>query len=144
MKRTETETSLSLTVTVKVRFGETDALGMVWHGSYVAYLEDAREAWGNRYGLSYLDIYNNGFATPVYDMQLHYRGMASVGDTLNVEITYCRAEGAKMIFHYFITNAATGDLVLTAETTQLFMTKEGDFYPAIPVFYEQWLKRLPD
>lgn len=133
-----TETSLTHTIQVAVRFSELDALQMVWHGNYVKYLEDAREAWGLRYGLGYMDMYKNGFAAPLYDLQLHYRGRASLNDTLNVTITYCSATEGRLIFHYRITNARTSELILTAESLQLFLTTEGVFYPTAPDFYQQW------
>lgn len=135
------ETNLVTTHIVRVRFSELDALQMVWHGSYVAYLEDARERWGEQYGFSYMDMFNNGFVAPLYDLQLHYRGMATMGDELAVQITYCRTQGAKMVFHYTITNTRTSQVILTAESTQLFLTKEGEFMPALPPCYEQWLQQ---
>ncbi len=44
-------------VEILVRFNEADPLGIVWHGHYVRYFEDGREAFGNKYGLRYLDIF---------------------------------------------------------------------------------------
>ena len=43
--------TLSTTIRVQVRFSEVDAIRMVWHGNYVRYMEDAREAFGREYGL---------------------------------------------------------------------------------------------
>ena len=44
--------------TFKVRFSEVDSMKIVWHGNYVHYFEDGREAFGKKYeGLSYLDMY---------------------------------------------------------------------------------------
>ena len=53
--------TLTATTTTKVRFNETDSLGITWHGHYVTYFEDGREAFGTAFGLHYLDIFNNGF-----------------------------------------------------------------------------------
>ena len=47
---------LSESIKIRVRFSEVDSIKMVWHGSYVAYLEDAREAFGRKYGLEYKTI----------------------------------------------------------------------------------------
>lgn len=135
------ETELNTTLTIRVRFSEIDALRMVWHGNYVTYLEDARERWGEQYGLSYMDLYSNGFVAPLYDLRLHYRGIAAMGDELDVKITYCYAMGAKMVFHYEIFNHRTSQLILTAESIQLFTDLRGEFLPAIPPFYEQWQKQ---
>ena len=43
----------------EVRFSEVDIMGVVWHGAYPLYLEDAREAWGHHYGLCYDDYLKN-------------------------------------------------------------------------------------
>lgn len=135
-----TETTLRHTITVLVRFSELDPLQMVWHGNYVKYLEDAREAWGIRYGLGYMDMYKNGFVAPLYDLQLHYRGRATINDRLEVTIIYCNTTEGRVVFHYEIRNAETQELLLTAESLQLFLTTEGLFYPTAPDFYQQWKK----
>jgi acyl-CoA thioester hydrolase len=57
--------SLSYTTEIAVRFNEADPLGIVWHGHYVRYFEDGREAFGQAFGLSYLDIYKQGFTVPI-------------------------------------------------------------------------------
>ena len=48
-----------------VRFNETDPLGIVWHGNYITYFEDGREAFGRHFGISYLDIQKSGFSLAV-------------------------------------------------------------------------------
>ena len=50
---------------VEVRFSEVDSMNIVWHGSYALYFEDAREAFGARYGLDYLNIFANGYYAPL-------------------------------------------------------------------------------
>ena len=132
------ETTLTHTIIVNVRFSELDPLQVVWHGNYVKYLEDAREAWGIRYGLGYMDMYKNGFVAPLYDLQLHYRGRATINDRLAVTIIYCNTTEGRVVFHYEIRNADTQELLLTAESLQLFLTTEGLFYPTAPDFYQQW------
>jgi len=46
---------ISYTYEIRVRFVETDPLGIVWHGNYIQYFEDGREAFGRHHGISYLD-----------------------------------------------------------------------------------------
>ena len=47
---------LKETTNIRVRFNETDSLGIVWHGNYITYFEDGREDFGIKTGISYLDI----------------------------------------------------------------------------------------
>ena len=59
MKRKTSPHQAALTdrTTIKVRFSEIDSMQIVWHGEYVRYFEDGREAFGKRYGLDYMSIY---------------------------------------------------------------------------------------
>lgn len=134
-------TELSDTIKVKVRFSEVDALGMVWHGNYVQYLEDARESFGRRYGLGYMDIYSEGYVVPVFDMHIRYQHPSTVNDELLVTIKWRDCYGAKLIFDYEIRNKISGELVVTAETVQLFTSLTGELEVSPPAFYEEW-KRL--
>ena len=45
---------LTESITFEIRFSEVDSMNVVWHGSYPLYFEDAREAFGRKYGLSFL------------------------------------------------------------------------------------------
>lgn len=126
---------------VRVRFSEIDALKMVWHGSYVTYLEDAREAFGIKYGIGYMTIFNNGYFAPVYDLHIHYRHTAGLNDELLVKITYIPKPGGKLCFEYEIRNVETGDLLLTATSVQLFTTVDGEFDPQ-PQWFEDWKETI--
>ncbi len=126
---------------MNVRFSEVDSLKMVWHGNYVQYLEDAREAFGRKFGLEYMYIYNNGYYAPMHDLQLCYHATSAIDDVLSVKITYRPSRGAKIVFDYEITRPSDGRLILTASSTQLFTTREGEFEPSCPAFYEEWRQR---
>ncbi|MDR3261339.1 MAG: acyl-CoA thioesterase [Tannerella sp.] len=128
-------------IRVQVRFSEVDALHVVWHGHYVQYMEDAREAFGRKYQLEYMHIFNSGYAAPVVDMQLQYKQPATIDDVLLVEITYRPAPGGKLIFEYRICKESDGSLVLTASTIQLFTTREGVFEPSGPDFFDEWKEK---
>ncbi len=130
--------ALSVIVRIQVRFSEVDAIRTVWHGNYVQYLEDAREAFGKQYGLTYECIFRNGCYAPVYDMQLHYRKVATVGDILLVKATYQPSQGSKIVFDYEIHRESDNALILTATTTQLFTTQTGELIPVCPPFYDEW------
>ncbi|MDR2622201.1 MAG: acyl-CoA thioesterase, partial [Dysgonamonadaceae bacterium] len=61
MKRKTKTPSLIHQTTCKVRFSEVDMMNIAWHGSYVKYLEDGREDFGNQFGIGYMDIYRAGY-----------------------------------------------------------------------------------
>ena len=122
-------------------FYDLDGIQMVWHGNYVKYMEDARERFGAKFGFEYLHIFNSGYLAPVVDMRLKYRNSARISDTLRMTIAYMPARAAKMVFRYTITRPSDGAIILEAETTQLFVTRDGVFEASNPAFYAEWKKR---
>lgn len=136
--------ALSETVRVKVRFSEVDPIRVVWHGNYVKYMEDAREAFGKKYHLEYMLIFDSGYYAPIYDMHIRYAQSATIDDVLLVTITYKPSLGAKLCFDYEIRKESDNALVLSASTIQLFTTREGEFEPSEPEFYKAWKESVAD
>ena len=134
----KTSERLSCLTEIKIRFCEVDSIKVVWHGNYVKYLEDGREDFGEKFGLQYLKIFDNGFTAPVVDMKLHFKQSISVGDSIIVETIYKPTKAAKIIFDYNIYKKSDNSLVLTAQTTQVFMDLEGNLQLSNPDFYEDW------
>ena len=69
----------------------------MWHGEYVRYFEDGREAFGREFaGLGYMDIHASGYTAPIVELQLQYKKPLRVNDTAVVETRYIATEAAKM------------------------------------------------
>lgn len=134
----KTSERLSCLTEIKIRFCEVDSIKVVWHGNYVKYLEDGREDFGEKFGLQYLKIFDNGFTAPVVDMKLQFKQSISVGDSIIVETIYKPTKAAKIIFDYNIYKKSDNSLVLTAQTTQVFMDLDGNLELSNPDFYEDW------
>ena len=71
-------------VEVRVRYGETDQMGVVYHGSYVPYFEIGRVEWLRNKGVSYKDMEQNGIALPIVSMHLNYKKPAKYDDLLTI------------------------------------------------------------
>jgi len=128
-----------------VKFSEVDSLHVVWHGHYVRYFEDGREAFGKEYNLGYLDIYQYGFAVPLIDLEVKFKRILEYGDTAIIETKFINSPAAKLIFEYTIRSEKHGFIVCTGKSTQVFMipqTKE--LYITIPPFFEEWKKKWLD
>jgi acyl-CoA thioester hydrolase len=133
------KTILTDTVEVPVRFSEVDSLGIVWHGHYLRYFEDGREAFGKRYGLSYLDYYAEGYLVPIVSVQCDYKQVVRYGDRILVETTYTPCESAKINFTYRLVNAETRELVVIGSTTQVFLSKDKlTLQLTNPDFFTNW------
>lgn len=128
---------------IKIRFNEVDSLGIVWHGHYVTYFEDGRESFGQKHGLGYLDIYNNGFSAPIVKIDCNYKKSLYYGDTAIVETTYVNTPAAKIHFTYKIFNAKTKELICEGTTIQVFIdVKTNLLQLANPAFFENWKQKL--
>ena len=127
---------------VQVRFNEADPLGIVWHGHYIRYFEDGREAFGNIHGLGYLEVYKQGFIIPIVNVHCDFKRSLKYGDSVIVETKYIPCEAAKMKFSYRLFNAATDELVATGASVQVFLEKKSSTLQLNnPPFFEEWKKR---
>ena len=132
---------IHFTSEIRVRFVETDPLGIVWHGNYIQYFEDGREAFGRHHGISYLDQKDNGYASPIVKSGSEHKLPLRYGDIATVRTIYIDSPAAKMIFRYEIFNP-NGELVCTGETVQVFVSLDsGDLSLSIPEFFKEWKKK---
>lgn len=100
-------------VRVRVRFGETDLMGIVHHATYPTYMEVARIEWLRRRGVTYATWATQGIHLAVVDLTLRYRAPARFDDELDVEAKLTEAGAASVRFDYRIVR--TTDAVLCAE-----------------------------
>lgn len=132
---------LSSRTEVLVRFNEADPLGIVWHGHYIRYFEDGREAFGNMHGIGYLDVYKKGFVIPIVSVHCEFKRSLRYGDRVIVETKFVPCEAAKMKFNYRLYNATTDELVATGSSVQVFLDKDGSILQlSNPPFFEEWKK----
>lgn len=141
-KRFNSEAALIGFTETRVRFSEVDSMKIVWHGEYVRYFEDGREAFGREYpGIVYMDIYNNGYSAPIVDMQIQYIKPLGIDDRISIETRYINTPSAKICFEYIIRRVDDDEIIAKGSTIQVFLDKEGDLCLNNPPFYEEWKKR---
>lgn len=127
---------------IKVRFNEADPLGIVWHGHYIRYFEDGREAFGSDHDLGYLEVYKLGFVIPVVSVQCDFKRSLRYGDRVIIETTFVPTDAAKLKFTYRLFKAETAELVATGSSVQVFLSKEDSVLQlANPPFFEDWKKQ---
>lgn len=133
---------LSAQKQIEIRFNEVDMMNVVWHGAYPIYLEDAREAFGAKYGLSYRKYIQEMIFAPIVEMDIRYRKPLHFGMTPTIQIVYVPSESAKIIFDYKIYDEQTGEVYLTARTLQVFMDTNYKLMWFSPQFYIDWQKEM--
>ena len=90
-------------ITFRVRFFETDLMGIVHHAAYLTYFEAGRVEWLRRRGVTYADWANKGVHLPVVEAHLNYRLPARFDDELEVKTTLSELRTVSLRFTYEIT-----------------------------------------
>lgn len=125
----------------EVRFSEVDSMGIVWHGSYALYFEDAREEFGRQFGLSYQLYFDNECPAPLVDLNFRYVKPLLHGQRARVDITYRNTRAAKIVFDYEIHLVEDDSLIATGTSIQVFVGKDYNLIWTNPTFYEEWKKK---
>lgn len=106
-----------------MRYGETDQMGVVYHGNYAQYLELGRVEWLRSLGITYKSMEDDGIMLPVISLHIDYKKSALYDDLLTVETRLKNRPLVKIEFDYRIFNES-GELLATANTVLAFMDKK--------------------
>lgn len=112
----------------------TDYGGIVWHGTYIAWMEEARVAYLQTHGLSFADWVNAGVDLPVVEMSLRYRQSLGLGDRALVKAALQPRRGVRLVWRYEIQNVVTQGLCVEGTVT----------LAPVDLRSRQVLRRLPD
>lgn len=108
---------------VRVRFAETDAMGVVYHANYLPWCEVARLALIGSIGLSYKKMNAEGYHLPVVEAHLNYKHPAKFDDLIDIRATIRERPTVKVKIEYEI--FAAGKLLATGHTMHVFVNREG-------------------
>ncbi|HEX4974105.1 MAG TPA: acyl-CoA thioesterase [Steroidobacteraceae bacterium] len=106
------------TVEAHVAFHDVDVAGVVWHGHYLKYLENARWALMARLDFGLEAMIASGYAWPIVDVHVKYVHAARFNDRLCVQASLVEWEN-RLAVNYLVTNAATTERVARARTVQV-------------------------
>ncbi|MCK5441141.1 MAG: acyl-CoA thioesterase [Maribacter sp.] len=107
-------------ISFRVRYGETDQMGVVYHGNYPQYLEMGRVEWLRSLGISYKDMENNGIILPVVSLNVNYKKSAVYDDLITVRTILKKTPLVRIEFDYQIFNESN-ELLAEANTVLAFM-----------------------
>lgn len=131
---------LRVIVERQVRFEEVDPLAIVWHGRYPSFFEDARVAFGEKYGIGYLDCYHNGVLTPIKKMHVDYFRPLSFPERFSIEGILHYSAAARLNFEFIIRNDA-GEVTTMGYTVQMMLDREQNIMLIPPPFVAQFIER---
>ncbi|MDX9705090.1 MAG: thioesterase family protein [Weeksellaceae bacterium] len=111
------------TTSIRVRYGETDQMGIVYHGNYPAYFELGRIELFREIDLPYKDLEESGVLLPVIELHLRYIKSAFYDDILTIETQIKEIpKGVRFRFDYKITNQ-NNELLTEGYTLLAFVDK---------------------
>lgn len=107
----------NFSVDIRVRYGETDQMGIVYNGNYATYFEVARTEWLRNLGITYKGLEESGIMLPVISLSFNFIKPAMYDDILTVTVTLKKKPLVKIDFDYEIINQnkekiSTGNSVL--------------------------------
>tara|TARA_R110002072_G_scaffold149458_1_gene297338 strand:+ start:37507 stop:37905 length:399 start_codon:yes stop_codon:yes gene_type:complete len=108
---------------LRVRYAETDQMGVVYYGNYAQYLEQGRTEWLRELGFSYKWMEANNVILPVTNLNINYKLPARYDDVISITTNIKKIPTFKIEFYYEIHNQE-GQLLITAETTLVFINAQ--------------------
>lgn len=110
-------------IIVRVRYSETDQMGVVYHGNYAQYFEMGRVEWLRNIGVSYKSMEEEGVMLPVISLNMCYKKSAFYDDLLTIKTIFKKQESVKIEFDYEVRNQ-NAELLTIANTVLVFVDKK--------------------
>ena len=129
------------TIDFRVRYSETDQMGVVYHAEYLVWCEVGRTEFIRNLGLPYAQLEERGTMLAVADASLRFLSPARYDDMVRVETTLADVRSRAITFDYLIRNAATDTRLVTARTMLVAIDRAGRPTP-IPPDVREMLSRV--
>ncbi len=110
---------------VRVRYAETDRMGVVYYANYLVWFEVGRTEWLREAGWTYRAMEDEGLALPVIDARCEYRTGARYDDELEIRTIGRLVSPARLAFDYEVVRRADGVVVATGQTTHATLNRAG-------------------
>jgi acyl-CoA thioester hydrolase len=105
-------------------------------------MEEGREDFGKKFGISYMTIKANGYMAPVVKLVCEYKKPLAYEDKVVVETQYVDSDAAKITYHFKIYRSSDRQLVATGESVQVFLDMNFELILTNPPFFEEWKKKM--
>jgi acyl-CoA thioester hydrolase len=113
------------TIEFRVRYAETDQMGVVYHANYLVWCEIGRTDLIRQLGKSYAELEREGVALAVMDASVRYHSAARYDDLIRVRTVLTDVRSRTVTFDYRIEDATTGVRLASASTTLVSLNGEG-------------------
>jgi acyl-CoA thioester hydrolase len=118
----------------RVRYAETDQMGVVYHANYLVWCEMGRTDFIRRLGMSYADMERSGISLAVSELSARFHAAARYDELIRVRTILAELRSRMIVFDYVIANAETDQRLVSARTTLVSLDRGGKpmaFPPAV-------------
>jgi acyl-CoA thioester hydrolase len=123
--------------TFRVRYAETDAMGIVHHRNYIIYFEEGRSEFARQKGMPYSELEKQGFFLAVTEVNVRYIKPALYEQRITVRAQLEQVKSRGMTFAYEIVDAETSDLLVTGQSKHICINKAGKV-ARLPQEWRNW------
>lgn len=116
----------------KVYYSDTDAYGVVWHGSYLRWLEMGRTEFGEEMGLHLIELQAKNIVMPVVNVNVRYKSSAKLNDELIIETSVQKFNPLSVTFCQKISDKNTGKVFIEASVDVVAIDNNGKLYRKMP------------
>ena len=121
----------------RVRYAETDQMGVVYHSNYLVWCEIGRTDYLRTRGTTYRAAEEAGVTLAVAEANIRYHAPARYDDMIRVATTLAQVRSRALTFEYVITTAERGERLATASTLLVSLTPDGRVTPLPPDLLER-------
>lgn len=132
---------ITFSTEVRVKYGDTDKMQFAHHSKYIEYFEVARTEMLRYFGLPYKEIEDRGYALPVMEVNIKYKGAAFYDDLLLVQAIVKEIPVSKVQVFYKIYKKETMQLCVEGFTTLMFIKTDSKKAVRPPNFYIDMIKK---
>ncbi len=116
----------------KVYFSDTDNYGVVWHGSYLRWMEMGRIEFCTKLGYTLKQLEDIDILLPVSNINIKYKSSAKLEDVVVIETEVSEYTGLTATFHQIIRSKDTGKIYTIADVMIVAVHKDAKLYRRIP------------
>jgi len=116
---------LSLVAESRVRYAETDQMGVAHHRHHFVWFEVGRTEFARRYGFPYVEIEDRGLRLVVVEAACRYRRPLRYDDVVLIHVGLGEVSARKVVFEYRLIRQADGELVATGRTVHIVTDPQG-------------------
>ena len=116
----------------KVYYADTDAYGVVWHGTYLRWMEKGRTDFSDQKNLTLSVLQKQGIILPVVEIDIRYKYSAKLDEEISVETKVDEITSTAMIFHQVIRSLTADKVCVVAKVKVVAVNEQGILYRRLP------------